>query len=107
MKKFVGWLDKNRVAIVFTSALLFAAGLYTYRLLPKDVFPNSEFPRFQVIADIGFASRKTYDVEVWMPSEGRYREISSCSDCGGPRTSALAWTWTSSAGIWRPAGSAP
>lgn len=33
-------------------------------------------------ADMGFASRKTYDVEVWMPSERRYREISSCSDCG-------------------------
>ncbi|MBI4376717.1 MAG: serine--tRNA ligase [Elusimicrobia bacterium] len=33
-------------------------------------------------ADLGFASRKTYDLEVWMPAEGRYREISSCSDCG-------------------------
>lgn len=33
-------------------------------------------------ADIGPASRKTYDIEVWMPSENRYREISSCSDCG-------------------------
>jgi len=33
-------------------------------------------------ADLGFASRKTYDLEVWMPSERRYREISSCSDCG-------------------------
>ena len=33
-------------------------------------------------ADLGFASRKTYDIEVWMPSESRYREISSCSDCG-------------------------
>ena len=32
--------------------------------------------------DMGFASRKTYDIEVWMPSESRYREISSCSDCG-------------------------
>ena len=31
--------------------------------------------------DMGFAARKTYDIEVWMPSEGRYREISSCSDC--------------------------
>lgn len=31
--------------------------------------------------DMGFAARKTYDLEVWMPSEGRYREISSCSDC--------------------------
>ncbi len=32
--------------------------------------------------DIGFAARKTYDLEVWMPSEQKYREISSCSDCG-------------------------
>ncbi|MBI5211495.1 MAG: serine--tRNA ligase [Elusimicrobia bacterium] len=32
--------------------------------------------------DMGFASRKTYDLEVWMPGEGKYREISSCSDCG-------------------------
>ncbi|MBI3288484.1 MAG: serine--tRNA ligase [Elusimicrobia bacterium] len=32
--------------------------------------------------DMGFSSRKTYDIEVWMPSESRYREISSCSDCG-------------------------
>jgi seryl-tRNA synthetase len=32
--------------------------------------------------DMGFAARKTYDLEVWIPSEGRYREISSCSNCG-------------------------
>lgn len=31
--------------------------------------------------DMGFSSRKAYDIEVWLPSEGRYREISSCSDC--------------------------
>jgi seryl-tRNA synthetase len=31
--------------------------------------------------DMGFASKKTYDIEVWMPSENKYREISSCSDC--------------------------
>jgi seryl-tRNA synthetase len=31
--------------------------------------------------DMGFASAKTYDLEVWLPSEGRYREISSCSNC--------------------------
>jgi seryl-tRNA synthetase len=30
--------------------------------------------------DLGFASAKTYDIEVWMPSQGVYREISSCSD---------------------------
>jgi seryl-tRNA synthetase len=32
--------------------------------------------------DTGFAARKTYDVEVWLPGQGRYREISSCSNCG-------------------------
>jgi len=31
--------------------------------------------------DLGFASAKTYDLEVWLPAQGRYREISSCSNC--------------------------
>jgi seryl-tRNA synthetase len=41
---------------------------------------------YRVIAlaagDLGFAAQFTYDVEVWLPSQQRYREISSCSDCG-------------------------
>ncbi len=32
--------------------------------------------------DMGFASRKTYDIEVWLPGQGKFREISSCSNCG-------------------------
>jgi seryl-tRNA synthetase len=32
--------------------------------------------------DMGFASTKTYDIEVWLPGQGAYREISSCSNCG-------------------------
>ncbi len=32
--------------------------------------------------DMGFAARKTYDIEVWLPGQGRFREISSCSVCG-------------------------
>jgi seryl-tRNA synthetase len=32
--------------------------------------------------DMGFSARKTYDVEVWLPGQGMYREISSCSNCG-------------------------
>ena len=31
--------------------------------------------------DMGFGARKTYDLEVWLPGQGRYREISSCSNC--------------------------
>ncbi|MGA8497601.1 MAG: serine--tRNA ligase [Xanthobacteraceae bacterium] len=32
--------------------------------------------------DMGFASQKTYDIEVWLPGQAAYREISSCSNCG-------------------------
>ena len=32
--------------------------------------------------DMGFSSQKTYDIEVWLPGQKRYREISSCSNCG-------------------------
>ncbi|MGA9796011.1 MAG: serine--tRNA ligase [Rhizomicrobium sp.] len=32
--------------------------------------------------DLGFGAKKTYDIEVWLPGQGRFREISSCSNCG-------------------------
>jgi seryl-tRNA synthetase len=32
--------------------------------------------------DMGFSAKKTFDLEVWLPSQGTYREISSCSNCG-------------------------
>jgi len=32
-------------------------------------------------SDTGFAAAKTYDIEVWLPSQNKYREISSCSNC--------------------------
>jgi seryl-tRNA synthetase len=32
--------------------------------------------------DTGFSARKTYDIEVWLPSQNTFREISSCSNCG-------------------------
>jgi seryl-tRNA synthetase len=51
----------------------------------EEVLRRLELP-YRVVAlctgDIGFASRKTYDLEVWMPSRGGYMEISSCSNCG-------------------------
>jgi len=51
----------------------------------ENVLKTLELP-YRVLllctADIGPASRKTYDLEIWMPSENKYREISSCSDCG-------------------------
>ena len=75
MKSFVTWLEKNRIALVFTAFLLCAAGLYSYTTLPKDVFPNSQFPRFQVIADIGFASLESTDVGVTRPLENALKTV--------------------------------
>ncbi|HEY2110382.1 MAG TPA: serine--tRNA ligase, partial [Dongiaceae bacterium] len=36
--------------------------------------------------DMGFAATKTYDIDVWLPGQGRYREIFSCSNCGDFQT---------------------
>ncbi|HEX4239867.1 MAG TPA: serine--tRNA ligase [Steroidobacteraceae bacterium] len=43
--------------------------------------------------DIGFSSARTYDLEVWLPSQQRYREISSCSNCGSfqARRAQVRW----------------
>ena len=51
----------------------------------EEILQLLELP-YQVIqlcaGDIGFSSCKTYDIEVWMPSQNKYREISSCSNFG-------------------------
>lgn len=51
----------------------------------ENILKKLELP-FRTISlcsgDIGFGSRKTYDIEVWLPGQDRYREISSCSNCG-------------------------
>jgi len=39
--------------------------------------------------DMGFHSAKTYDLEVWLPGQGKYREISSCSNCEAYQTRRL------------------
>jgi seryl-tRNA synthetase len=51
----------------------------------EEILKRLELPYRVVVlcsGDTGFAARKTYDVEVWLPGQGRYREISSCSNCG-------------------------
>jgi len=50
----------------------------------EEVLRRLELPHRTILlctGDMGFASSKTYDVEVWLPSQGKYREISSCSNC--------------------------
>ncbi|MBY0563766.1 MAG: serine--tRNA ligase [Hyphomonadaceae bacterium] len=51
----------------------------------EEVLKRLELPyRVMLLCagDMGFAAKKTYDLEVWLPSQGKYREISSCSNCG-------------------------
>ncbi len=43
--------------------------------------------------DVGFASAKTYDIEVWLPSQQRYREISSCSNCEAFQARRMQARW--------------
>ena len=51
----------------------------------EEILKKLEIP-YQVIllssGDMGFSAEKTFDIEVWVPSERKYREISSCSSCG-------------------------
>jgi seryl-tRNA synthetase len=51
----------------------------------ESVLKRLEIPFRTVVlstGDMGFAAQKTYDIEVWLPGQGAYREISSCSNCG-------------------------
>lgn len=50
-----------------------------------EVLRRLELPFRKILlcsGDMGFCAQKTYDLEVWMPSQNKYREISSCSNCG-------------------------
>jgi seryl-tRNA synthetase len=51
----------------------------------EEVLKRLDLPYRVVVlstGDMGFAAQKTYDIEVWLPGQGTYREISSCSNCG-------------------------
>ncbi len=51
----------------------------------KKILEMLEIPHQVILlssGDMGFSAEKTYDIEAWIPSEKRYREISSCSSCG-------------------------
>ncbi|MEJ0084293.1 MAG: serine--tRNA ligase [Pseudomonadota bacterium] len=62
----------------------------------EKVLQKLELP-YRVLAlcagDIGFASAKTYDIEVWLPAQNKYREISSCSNCEGFQARRMQARW--------------
>ena len=62
----------------------------------EQVLQRLEIP-YRTVAlcagDIGFASAKTYDIEAWLPSQDRYREISSCSNCESFQARRMQARW--------------
>ena len=62
----------------------------------EKVLQKLELP-YRVIAlcagDVGFAAAKTYDLEVWLPAQNKYREISSCSNCEGFQARRMQARW--------------
>ena len=62
----------------------------------EKVLQKLELP-YRVVAlcagDIGFGSAKTYDLEVWLPAQNKYREISSCSNCEAFQARRMQARW--------------
>jgi len=72
----------------------------------EEILKLLEIP-YQVIllssGDMGFSAEKTFDIEAWIPSEKRYREISSCSSCGTFQAKRMNTKYKSSNGSDFPA----
>lgn len=65
------------------------------------ILERLELPYRKVVlcaGDLGFASAKTYDLEVWLPGQGRYREISSCSNMTDFQARRMKLRWRNQAG---------
>ncbi|MCC6852047.1 MAG: serine--tRNA ligase [Rubrivivax sp.] len=67
----------------------------------EAVLQRLELP-YRVVAlatgDLGFGSARTYDLEVWLPGQGAYREISSCSNCEAFQARRMQARWRNAAG---------
>ena len=66
----------------------------------EEVLKQLELPYRKVIlstGDLGFSAKKTYDLEVWLPGQKSYREISSCSNCGDFQARRMKARWKDTA----------
>ena len=67
----------------------------------EEILKLLEIP-YQVIllcsGDMGFSAEKTFDIEAWIPSENKYREISSCSSCGSFQAKRMSAKYKSDSG---------
>jgi len=72
------------------------AALETLTGHAEAILQQLELPYRKVLlcgGDIGFSSRKTYDLEVWLPAQNQYREISSCSNFGDFQARRMLARW--------------
>ena len=73
-----------------------AAALETLTGHAEAILQALELPYRKVIlcgGDLGFSAQKTYDLEVWLPGQGKYREISSCSNFGDYQARRMMARW--------------
>ena len=67
----------------------------------EEILKKLEIP-YQIVllssGDMGFSAEKTFDIEAWIPSEKKYREISSCSSCGSFQARRMGAKYKTSAG---------
>lgn len=67
----------------------------------ENILQDLNLPYRKVLlcaGDMGFASKKTYDLEVWLPGQNMYREISSCSNCGDFQARRMSARYRTSSG---------
>jgi seryl-tRNA synthetase len=87
--------DKVELVQIVRPAESYAA-LESLTAHAEEVLKRLELP-YRAIAlcagDVGFQSAKTYDLEVWLPSQGHYREISSCSNCEAFQARRMQARW--------------
>jgi seryl-tRNA synthetase len=87
--------DKVELVQIVQPADSYAA-LESLRAHAEQVLQRLQLPYRTMLlcgGDVGFASAKTYDLEVWLPSQGKYREISSCSNCEAFQARRLQARW--------------
>ncbi|MBV8973058.1 MAG: serine--tRNA ligase [Sphingomonadaceae bacterium] len=77
--------DKVELVAIVADAAAAAAVHEAMTAQAESLLDALQLPYRRVLlcaGDMGFSARKTFDLEVWLPGQGRYREISSVSDCG-------------------------
>lgn len=87
----------EKVELVFISRPQHSnAALEQLTAQAEEVLKRLELPFRRVMlcgGDLGFSARRTYDLEVWLPGQGRYREISSCSNYGDFQARRMMARW--------------